>query len=551
MNTLCYDIFAQTTTKGVFTVDSITQIKTNIESFSKLCFKFIKYIELLLALRHIPDTISRSLNDIDFLFHLQQASFHIDAITAYFDVNVIPALRKESSSLKKNHDHMQPYADFSVHQAPLFATELPDHDDVKQLSFNEIAKRHLQETGRPLKPIKRKTGKLISYKGNCSCCGAPNDFLYLNDGRKQYRCKACRSTFSVDVVPKEKIGIYCPHCKSSLQPHHKRGGYVVYRCDNKKCSFFLENKKLVASGQGEHLKTSSGSYLLHYHYRAFNFSMDDIRALEERNDYEDCVKYKARLSRVHFPMQVFGTVMCYYVNYGLSSRKTALIMKEMYGLDISHQTVVNYAAIAAALIKPMVDFYPYDLSSTLCGDETYIKVRGRNKYVFFWSDTTSRIITSYKIYDQRDTKAAVASIYDSLMHYREIPDDLTCITDGNPIYNAAQLFFDINGISFDLHQVIGVKNSDEESKKYRPHKQKEERLNRTYKHNYYGTNGYDSLDGANRYMILYVAFYNFLRKHSSLGYRTPVDDGLFEDDMLMPDRWLKLIQLSAHYQLQF
>ena len=52
-------------------------------------------------------------------------------------------------------------------------------------------------------------------------------------------------------------------------------------------------------------------------------------------------------------------------------------------------------------------------------------------------------------------------------------------------------------------------------------------------------------------MILYVAFYNFLRRHSSLGYKTPVDDGLFDDDMLMPDRWLKLIDMSFDYHVQF
>ena len=111
------------------------------------------------------------------------------------------------------------------------------------------------------------------------------------------------------------------------------------------------------------------------------------------------------------------------------------------------------------------------------------------------------------------------------------PENLTLITDGNPIYNAAQVFFDINDIKFDLHQVIGVKNKDEISKKYRPFKQIEERLNRTYKQNYYGTNGYDKLEGANSYMILFVCFFNFLRQHSSLKYKTPVS-GLFDNNML-------------------
>ena len=166
---------------------------------------------------------------------------------------------------------------------------------------------------------------------------------------------------------------------------------------------------------------------------------------------------------------------------------------------------------------------------------------------FFWSDPSSKIITSHTIYPTRDTECACRSIYDCLRNYNgKIPENLTLITDGNPIYNAAQVFFDINGIKFDLHQVIGVKNKDEISKKYRPFKQIEERLNRTYKQNYYGTNGYDKLEGANSYMILFVCFFNFLRQHSSLKYKTPVS-GLFDNNMLMPDQWLKLIEISHKY----
>ena len=123
-------------------------------------------------------------------------------------------------------------------------------------------------------------------------------------------------------------------------------------------------------------------------------------------------------------------------------------MNEPYGYKISHQAVVNYAKLVSRIIQPMVDLYPYRMTGTQFGDETYIKVRGINKYVFLWSDTTTRIITSYRIYDQRDTLNAVKSIHDVLMHYDEIPDDLVFITDGNPIYNADQLFYHINGTDY-------------------------------------------------------------------------------------------------------
>ena len=50
-------------------------------------------------------------------------------------------------------------------------------------------------------------------------------------------------------------------------------------------------------------------------------------------------------------------------------------------------------------------------------------------------------------------------------------------------------------------------------------------------------------------MILYVAFFNFLRRHSPLNFKTPVDDNLFDSNDLIPNKWLKLIQLSQNHLL--
>ena len=144
------------------------------------------------------------------------------------------------------------------------------------------------------------------------------------------------------------------------------------------------------------------------------------------------------LSRIHFDSKVLWLILTYYVNYGLGARKTALIMKQVHGIRISHQPVINYANGVSALVKDMVDHYPYKIGSVLTGDETYIKVIGKNQYVFFWSDPSSKIITSHTIYSTRDTECACRSIYDCLRHYNgKILENLTLITDGNPIYNAA------------------------------------------------------------------------------------------------------------------
>lgn len=519
-------------------MDSISHILNSINTFSKINFKFSKYIDLFQLLNHIPDSISHKLNDSDFIYHLNQAISHINWIIDFFDLFINPVLKKEVSKLKKskNADKTIPYADFKIDEPPIFKNEEPI-----QLNFEDICRNSLKD-GSPLQPIKRRQSSSFSFQGTCPFCGAPHEYIYDNNHKGQLKCKACHNTFTLKTTVSGETGIYCPHCGRKLDMKHDRSGYLVFVCPNMKCPYYLHNKKLLDDGLGDQLKTSSDQYRLRYHYRDFKFNLESLKKLD------DNIVAPVNLSKIHFDSKILGLCLTYYVNYGLSSRKTALILKEVHGVSISHQTVINYATTVSKIIKPLVDNYQYRIGHILSGDETYIKVRGKNHYVFFWSDPISKIITSYTIYPVRDTKCACISINDCLRHYDIIPDDLIVITDGNPIYNAAQLFFELNDIHFELHQVIGVKNLDEESKKYRPFKQIEERLNRTYKQNYYGTNGYDKLECANSYMILFVCFFNFLRQHSSLSYKTPVDDGLFEENMLVQDKWLKLIELSAQYQ---
>lgn len=518
-------------------MNSISHILSSIKAFSTSLFTFSSFVDPLSIINDIPESVSNKLNSDDFIYHLDQASIHISWLNDFLKKHIVPALKRKVSKLSKNKSESIPYADFRIDEPPLF--KKVHH---QQLSFDDIVKQSIQD-GKALQPIKRRTE--FSFVGTCPFCGAPKEYIYDNaKGRGQLQCKACKNTFHVKLSYGEQTGIFCPHCQHQLYPTHDRKGYVVYSCPSYTCSFYLHNKSLLDTNQADHLKTSSNQYNLHYHYREFKFNLEDLNVASKTLDT------KVNLSKIHVSSTVLGLVLTYYVNYGLSARKTALILKQVHGITISHQTIINYAQAASKHVNFLVNNYDYQLSNTLVGDETYIKVRGKNHYVFFWSDPLKKIITSHTIYPNRDTLCACQSIYDCLRHYDTIPDDLTFITDGNPIYNAAQVFFHIHGIDFTLHQVIGIKNKDEVSKKYRPFKQIEERLNRTYKQNYYGTNGYHKLECANSYMVLFVCFFNFLRQHSSLKYKTPVDDGLFEDDMLMQDKWLRLIELSSTMQAQ-
>ncbi|WP_173668977.1 hypothetical protein [Sharpea azabuensis] len=64
---------------------SKTQIKKVIDKFSKHNFKFLKFIELLLLVKNIPENVSNALKDVDLIYHIDEAHNHISWITDYFD----------------------------------------------------------------------------------------------------------------------------------------------------------------------------------------------------------------------------------------------------------------------------------------------------------------------------------------------------------------------------------------------------------------------------------------------------------------------------------
>jgi transposase-like protein len=227
----------------------------------------------------------------------------------------------------------------------------------------------------------------------------------------------------------------------------------------------------------------------------------------------------------------------------------ASIMRDIHGVQISHQTVINYANAAAMLLKPFVDNYEYPLTSSICGDETYIKVNGKWHYVFFIFDAIKKIITSHHVSPNRDTIAAIKAIDDTLSKYKEIPEDLNMVFDGNPIYLLAQHFFASHGIHFDVTQVIGLTNDDPVSAEYRPLKQVIERLNRTLKRYYKSTNGFAAFENCQNYLTLFTTWHNFLRPHKALCYRVPVNIPGVAKLPNMPAKWLELLDMAQYYIL--
>ena len=432
--------------------------------------------------------------------------------------------------------HSPKYQKLKVDELPLLLNVEPwDYQD-----FMDYLKWRYKDEYKPIKPIQRRSECDIDDNCKCPRCNAPKIYLYKNNGSKgQLMCKVCQTKFSHEENRHTSLKLRCPHCMHTLVPKKDRKHFIVHKCINPKCPYYVKNLKKVDK---QDLKDDYGKnkYKLHYIYREFTIDFFKM-------DLNSLPKGASSLKFSKFDKNVMGLCLTYKVNLGLSLRKTAQALKDIHGISISHQQVANYCKTAAICVKPFVDNFDYDVKNVFTADETYIKIRGIKGYIWFIMDATKRSIIGYQISDNRGVGPCILAMRMAFNKLKALPDNFRFIADGYSAYPlAAQQFFREYGdnFRFDITQVIGLTNDDEVSKEFRPYKQLIERLNRTYKASYRPTNGFDSMDGANYDLALWVAYYNFLRPHKEKGYNVLNEVELLKGAENMPGKWQLLIFLG-------
>lgn len=433
--------------------------------------------------------------------------------------------------------HSPKYQKFKVDELPIVADPPP------KLNWKKIiAEYPASHNGKILKPIRRKKDPGISKDCTCPICSAPVDYLYRNNGGAgQLLCKVCSNTFpEKPQITSSALLLRCPHCSHALVQKKHRKHFIIHKCVNPKCPYYLRNLKKVDK---DDLSEDYGKnkYKLHYIYREFmiDFFKFDITTLPKNASSLNFSKHNA---------EIMSLCLTYKVNLGLSLRKTAQALKDIHGISISHQMVANYCKTAALCVKPFVDTYPYEKGEVFTADETYIKVRGVKGFIWFVMDVASRAIIGYQLSDNRGVGPCIMAMRMAFQRVKEIPEHFRFIADAYSAYPlAAQQFFRQYGdrFKFDITQVVGLTNDDAVSTEFRPYKQMIERLNRTYKASYRPTNGFDNYNGASYDLALWVAYYNFLRPHQIHQYKRPlVEDAMIKNGGNMPGKWQLMIYLG-------
>ena len=268
-----------------------------------------------------------------------------------------------------------------------------------------------------IKPVKRRNGKNITIDVKCPCCGAPKEYLYDNTGKQnQFECKVCSHIFSINPNKEKDVILKCPHCRYQLALYHHREDFVVHRCPNNKCPYYIKNKNSLNIVDKQLYLDHPEKIKLRYIYRKFNIDLPTIT-----NDFKDFLKSPININRAYSSQYIIGLCLTYHVNYGMSYRQTAALLNDIHEVRISYKTVENYCKSVSSIVQYILEFYPYDLSDTIAADETYIKINGKTNYIFFYFDAIKKIVTSYRVFDKRDSLSSIKAAYSTLSKYKELP----------------------------------------------------------------------------------------------------------------------------------
>jgi transposase-like protein/transcription elongation factor Elf1 len=444
---------------------------------------------------------------------------------------------KPKDDFKEKHPN---YRDFAVPPLPPL-TELPKKELGLVKDYKQLLAEYETMHGMSLAPVRYRKGSVrVPELLVCPCCNAPHTYLYYNDGKKrsQLLCKICGELFQAGRRFQKKTKYYCPYCLHALFTWKVRKEVTIYKCSNDTCEYRVRQTAKLNEKERELAKRRSSQFKLCYQYREYHYQLHELTPTGPEPQV-------LSLPRAHNGPNVIGLVLAFYVSFALSARKTAVVLKSVFGISISYQSVLNYAAAAAFYCHSFNLQQKGSIDEISAGDEAYIKVMGKQHYVFFFISSRNLKITAYHVADSRETLPAIIAMREAVRTAAP-GQTVILVTDGNPSYPAGIHFLNAQREKNLIHRkVIGLQNLDSESEAYRPYKQLIERLNRTFKHHIKPSHGFNSVNGAVALVTLFVTHYNFLRPHTSLNWRVPMPLPELEGIATIQGKWAKILSLAA------
>ncbi|UAN54643.1 IS6 family transposase (plasmid) [Serratia sp. JSRIV002] len=132
-------------------------------------------------------------------------------------------------------------------------------------------------------------------------------------------------------------------------------------------------------------------------------------------------------SRLHYPIDVIALCVRCYLAYSLSLRNLEEIMAER-GIVLDHSTLHRWVIRLVPLLDKAFRRHKRPVGRRWRMDETYIKIKGRWKYLYRAVDTSGQTI-DFLLAAKRDTTAALRFFRKAIRHHGE-PEVVTIDKSG-------------------------------------------------------------------------------------------------------------------------
>jgi len=315
---------------------------------------------------------------------------------------------------------------------------------------------------------------------------------------------------------------------------------TLYKCDWDGCQYFLSNKRKLNKFERVLFLSKSSQFKLHYSYAEYHFTEQQlIPSAPEKKD-------TGTLYSIRNTLNTFCLALTFHISLGLSARKTAFVLRHVFTIPASYQTILNYSQIAAYHCHKFNLTYKGDADPLQVGDEVCIKVSGKKGYAFFFLSPSRRKITSYHCASNREALPATISLREAVRTVPQHTETVAVVTDGNPSYIEGIHFLNQKeNANLTHHTVIGLQNLDTESEEYRPFKQMIERLIRSFRFHTNAACGFKEPNGAIALTTLFATHYNFLRPHAFLNYEVPCPLPELQGIATLQGKWAKILRIAT------
>ena len=302
------------------------------------------------------------------------------------------------------------------------------------------------------------------------------------EGYQKYQCQRCKRQFAPDYLSlnsREKRKYPdCPICGKATFLHHDYTYYSNFRCSDKRCNHSFRVPKWI-----------------------------DIE-LPSSELEPQTFSFKGMRHSLHIVLCALN----YYFCGNVTTRKVAQILYMVHQVKVSHVTISKWIKRFAPVFKQITT---ERLSAiNLCDsdewhfDETYVKISGKDYYLWLAIDSETRLILDFNLSPNRDSASSHSLLSNCRRKFGQPRSAV--ISDRYFAYlQPASLFFpDAEHIRVEDFSDL-INNNVMEA------------FNGQFKAWYKPKRGFNSFESANRLIATYIFFYNFVRPHSSLKGLTP------------------------------